>query len=626
MSRSLSFVLLLLMGTFLVSCSTESKVWRFPNVGTMRDQSFEDETQTKSAPVKPLPWEAWPTKFQLRGGPIEDPMMLAADGIFDRGGRKEALEAWRKINPASLSLADREARALRIASTELALDDPQKSLRTVSDFFRTTGRGVDETDVRFSIVLAYAYGRKKDIDQSLAWFSRVNQISGGGGMTDAAAQGVDLLFRSLGDDQLIEVGQVWATDAWIHSLVGRERERRRRQGNLVVASGSFGDALWSGKVDTSTYSSLTSSPTGTPQIAVMLPLSGKYAALGRSLRNGIELALEGERKSGTLDVAYHDTKGEVTTSEQITHTVIAQGRASVILGPLLADPALAVSEIARSRRFPVVAFTKRSDFSPGGSVFRLGVTVESQVESLLSTVRVNPGLKRFAIVRPETPAGIESAAAFRRALQVDGLDVVYETSFFPNDFTGLVEIAREIEGLNVDGVFVPDDPTGAARLFASFSPAVRRHIVPLGTASWDNSAELKQSRTALDGAIFTSPFFTSGNKVLVKRFIETYHQRYNAAPDFLAAQGFDGATMVLAALRHLREGDGDFARAFLEINTYEGLTGTIAVHDDGEVTRSLSVVELKKGVMKELSAVPTRDVVIMKGNTEVPVDLTGGER
>jgi hypothetical protein len=180
----------------------------------------------------------------------------------------------------------------------------------------------------------------------------------------------------------------------------------------------------------------------------------------------------------------------------------------------------------------------------------------------------------------------------------------------------LVAIAQEIEVIPLDGIFLPDSLTVASRLFSSIAPAVRGRIRPLGLATWDNPGLLANSRTVLSGAVFVSLFFTASSRPAVTTFTQSYFEQYRVKPDFLAAQGFDAATLVASAVAQQRLSGAPFAVALGSIGAYEGLTGTMTIDESGEIRRSFAVVELRDDTIAELVN-PVTPAFVMRGNDVV---------
>jgi branched-chain amino acid transport system substrate-binding protein len=85
----------------------------------------------------------------------------------------------------------------------------------------------------------------------------------------------------------------------------------------------------------------------------------------------------------------------------------------------------------------------------------------------------------------------------------------------------------------------------------------------------------------------------------VQQFIEAYRAKYSAAPNFLAAQGFDAGMLLVNALRKGAETGRPFDRALLEIPPYQGVTGAITVLSSGEIQRGFYVVEVLRDSFQE---------------------------
>ncbi len=131
---------------------------------------------------------------------------------------------------------------------------------------------------------------------------------------------------------------------------------------------------------------------------------------------------------------------------------------------------------------------------------------------------------------------------------------------------------------------------------------VRGRISPLGTAFWDESRQLKNSATALDGAIFPTVFFAQSGNPAVRQFVESYRSTYNAAPDLLSAQGFDAAMLMITVAQTSARDRMSIQGALESIGSYSGLTGTLSVLPSGEIQRKYVVMVFSKGRLSELSS------------------------
>lgn len=563
-----------------------------------------------SAPLpKPLPWEVWPRGQDLQGERLRSPLILQGDDLLDQNVRGRALESYYRAQSAPLSPSEQAALVLRIASTELALDQASKSLNTLSAYFRTAGKSVDDVEPQFGIVFGYAYGRSGDVEQTLAWFGRVLREQGSSSLLKPAAErGIRLMLRTVANERLDALTELWSTEGGIRALIGEERARRAAGGTPESAAMD----IWA---DDSALGMTVSPPEAHASVVVgaLLPLSGKVASLGRSTQQGMELALEGQKTLAQdvpplVRLAVRDSGTEVAQVSAETRALVASDGARVLVGPLIAEQANIASQVARQVGTPLLALSKNSNLSVGNGIFRLGATVQSQVYSLVETCEITLGLRRFALVTPADASGFEFAENFKNELRQRGLSVVFEGSYPRGSSESFVELAKGIEEARAEAVFFPDSLTLAARFFGAFAPRFRDTVRPLGVGNWD-SPQLAQSSTVMRGAVFVSPFFSASQRPSVASFVQNYRARYNQVPDFLAAQGFDAMTLVQEIVRRQQIDQVSWNTAAQQIEVYEGLTGKIALRADGEFDRLFTVVELQNGAPRELVRVAVPNYV-----------------
>jgi len=551
-----------------------------------------------------FPWENWPLGSDLKGGSLNEPLIVEGDEFVKRGERQNALPYYLKARSSQLSFPVKEALALRIASTQLTLDQAKEALVTLSQFSRENALDVSVVEENFSMVFAYAYGRVGDIDQSLAWFSRLNRMGKGrSAVSQDAAQGVSLLIRTIDDDNLINLGSIWSSDQFVASMIGQERSRRNRLGETYAKS-NHTQPFWTPLIPQTTLSALATDPLhpqGKADAAIvgsLLPLSGRYSNLGQSTLRGMELAF---LESGVRLLAKDDL-GEPQAAASVLDSLLMEGTPTVVIGPLLSDSADVTAPMLRDRGIPQLSLSRKELPSFGGNVFQLGASTSSQVESLLNVTSKAAGIQRYAIVYPQDTSGFDFVREFRRHIAEMGLGLSFEASYGEDYRQSFVTVAENLEKTDVQGIFFPDDIDKATVLLSNFSPAFRKKVKILGSAAWDNPQKISSSRTILEGAIFVSPFFNKSSRELVVRFNDVYKKRHGIDADFLAAQGFDAATLALAAITRQEKEGTPFLAGFRAIENYEGLTGQISVLPSGQFRRIFSVVELTDKGFREFDS------------------------
>lgn len=564
---------------------------------------------------KRLPWETWIRGRDLYGQPLTNAALLRGDELSEAGQREAARVEYVQVfaNP-NVSIAERDAALLRLAGTELALDRAQSALDTLSATFVKRKLTINDVEPRFGLVFAYAYGRLNNIRQSLAWFSQVYRDAGGkGGFAQSAESGARLLLGSMDEPELRSLVDVWISDAFISSIIGQEL-RRREQGSFTAIPQAGGEQFW--KLP-STEGVPASGILGEQTVGVLLPLSGRYAALGAMVKNGIALAFIGHEAKVRL--VYRDTQGEPAIALAAFEELLNTEKVDAVVGPLLAEPARVVAERAGRREVPLLVLAKSAVAAPD-AVFQLGPTIESQASSLVKAATTKLNIRRIAVISPADRTGDAFARQFVEELRLRQLQPVYQQRYVSSEAPAFEGISELLEREQVDAVFLPDDLAVANSFMLNLSESQRKRIRLLGPAKWYNVGELQRSNKLLEGIIFVCPYFYESGLPYSVRFNESFQARFGKKPDFLAAQGFDAATLILAALQRQAVQGGGVAQALRSIDYYDGLTGLIRVTSLGTVERNFVVVKLEPGrlvLLPETKVVTTPDSFTMRGNEQI---------
>jgi branched-chain amino acid transport system substrate-binding protein len=586
-----------LLSATLLACSSMPKpkksVKRFPDYGYQEQPSKELAER--------MPWELWQPFQDLKGGQLSNKPLILGDELQQQGKRQSALDTYLSVDTGSLEPTAAEAAVIRIASQQLALDNPKKALSTVGSYFKRRGMSESEVDVPFGLLLAFAYGRHGDIDQSLAWFSKVSaQGRPGGPAVKAASFGAAMLLRTLSNEQFENAATNWRSDTFITDYVGRERFRRSSPG-YDPDDVSRDRPFWLGYADgaLSDQGGAVAQPGKGAQLSagLIVSLSDRFGALGRDTKQGFELAIEANNPA--IVVEARDVGADTAAASAAVRELVSASKVSVIAGPLLTEAAVAAAQTAQEVGVPLLSFSKSESFRTGGLIFRLGATTTSQVDALVNSAFGEHGITRFAIAYPQSGAGTEFLEAFRRKLEPLGLALELEVPYSSNDDASLMEVAQRLEGTSVEAVLIPDGIEVSERLLRQLTPSFRKRVRPLGTALWDNAAKISRSQALFERAIFVTPFFSQSTREEVSKFIASYRGKFSSTPNFLAAQGFDAGTLISRALTDAVKSGDSFDKALLRLAPYRGITGAIAIDSSGEIARKFYVVEVLRDSFQE---------------------------
>ncbi|WP_375383005.1 penicillin-binding protein activator [uncultured Sphingomonas sp.] len=326
------------------------------------------------------------------------------------------------------------------------------------------------------------------------------------------------------------------------------------------------------------------------RVALLVPLTGRNAALGQSLANATQLALL-DTGNAQVRITTYDTGAGAGAA--VSHA-LADG-AQLILGPLLAEDVRAVVPAARAAHVPVVSFSNDASVAGPGS-YLLGYAPAQSVDRVVGFARTH-GVASFGALVPNALYGQRTSTAFLRAVEADGGKVIAMQTF--DRATGGIAAASAtlVKKGPYDAVLVADSGANAAVA----GPVLKRGGTPLhllGTELWNSEATLA-SRPALNGA-----WFASVSDTLYRQYRTKYRARFGADPYRLSSLGYDSVLLVVRIARDWPVGAAFPEGRLRDRGGFSGIDGAFRFGRDGVAERALEVHEVRGGKVATVSPAP----------------------
>jgi len=328
------------------------------------------------------------------------------------------------------------------------------------------------------------------------------------------------------------------------------------------------------------------------RVALLVPLSGPNAGVGRSLQNATQLAIL-DTNTDAIRITSYDTAGP-GGALAAADRAIAEGN-KLILGPLLADDARAVAPAARKARVPVLSFSNDAS-AAGGGVYLLGYSPAQSIERVVGYAKGN-GITQFAGLIPSGVYGQRTSTAFLRAVESAGGKVLamHNYDLRPGSMNSAI---AKLSGVPYQAVLIAGS-AGSATLAV---PALRRSASGksarvLGTELWNTDSAIA-TRPVLNGA-----WFASVPDGVYRQYAVTYRSRFGAAPYRLSALGYDAVLLTVRIAREWKT-NSDFPASMLVDHDFGGVDGAFRFGRDGIAARALEVQEVRDGAIVTVSAAP----------------------
>ncbi len=373
-----------------------------------------------------------------------------------------------------------------------------------------------------------------------------------------------------------------------------------------------------------------------PNVGLLLPLSGPHAQVGKVMLNAAQLALF-DIAGNEFQLIVHDTGGTPEGAREAARAALDAG-ASLILGPLFAASVPAVAEQARARAVSMISFSNDMTVADG-NIFVMGLAPAPQIDRVVNYASAQ-GLRRFALLAPDNSYGHAVINAMQTAVSSTG-DELSRISAFSSaaenpspQVRALADYDRrkealekyraeletrggdaalnELEGLeNLDTLGSPPFeaimlPVGGQTLLTMAPLLAYYDIDPeevqfMGTALWDDPRFGRE--VTLRGGWFAAP--APG---LWQEFTGRYKQVYGAQPLRIASLAYDGT--ALAAVLSRRGAQSGVAPNFgplaiAQPSGFAGIDGIFRFRPDGRIERGLAVLELGENGITLLDPAPT---------------------
>ncbi len=334
------------------------------------------------------------------------------------------------------------------------------------------------------------------------------------------------------------------------------------------------------------------------KIASATPLSGSQSALGGSIKNGIEMALNArveEFKALGFDLQFlpmddqADPKVGVSNAQRLVEdaavlAVVGHYNSGVAIpssevynegGLAMVSPANTNPDVT-DRALPTVSrICARDDAQgPAGADFLFGL-----------------GKKSVFVLQDKTTYGQGVADQFKKRFEEIGGEVKgYEgITAGEADFSAVEEMIRAsgAESVYFGGMY----PEGALLIKQLKEKGI--DVVFLGPDGMDSAELVKIAGDAVIGNYYTSVAADVSGTEAGAEFVKKFTEAYGRAPEAFAAYGYDAMNVTLDAVKAAISGNGgalptreQVATAVRAIKDFKGLATNVSFNDIGDNTEA----------------------------------------
>ena len=360
-------------------------------------------------------------------------------------------------------------------------------------------------------------------------------------------------------------------------------------------------------------------------IGVILPLSGKNGPIGQKALRAVEMGLGLDAQDSRFKLAVMDSEGNPDTARRSVERLVQEDKAIAIIGSLLSKTASAEVSKADELGIPSLVLSQKSGVTDvGPTIFRNALTSEMQVHHLVHVAMDELGMRRFAILFPNDPYGVEYANIFWDEVLARGGSIAAVQNYNPKDtdFRGPVQrlvgtyyIEGRIEEYKAltkdknknqtsklqrqekdtddvlppitdfDAVFIPDSAKTLGQLAAFLSYGGVRNIKLLGTNLWNSPGLSKRAGNFSSNLLFVDGLFNQSHNYQSSRFVQSYKKIFNEDPSLIEIQAYDSALILRQLILGGASTRDELSRKLSEMRQFPGSLGPLDMSKSREILR-----------------------------------------
>ena len=333
------------------------------------------------------------------------------------------------------------------------------------------------------------------------------------------------------------------------------------------------------------------------KVGMVTTLSTGAGYLGDHVRKGFELALEQAGVADRVTLLVEDDGLDPGTATQLTERMVERDGVKIMTGAIFSNVAMAtIPKLVRN--YDILYVSPNAGPAPLAGkgchprYFNTAYQNDNFAE-VMGKYANEQNLKRVYLMAPNYQAGKDSIGGFKRFFKGEVVGEVY-TKLNQTDYAA--EIA-ELRAANPDAVYFFYPGGMGINFMKQFAQAgLADKVVALGPAFSFDDTLLDAVGDAAIGFFNGSQWSPDLDVAANKTFVEGYKAKYSEYPTLYAAQGYDTALAIVAALQKTdwATTDMDAVAAAMKQGDFQSVRGEFSFGNNNHPIQDIYVREVFK--------------------------------
>ena len=330
-------------------------------------------------------------------------------------------------------------------------------------------------------------------------------------------------------------------------------------------------------------------------------MSGDLASLGTWDSQGLQMAVDQLNAKGgihgrKIEIIKLDDQGSPSVAVNDAENLISQGIVAAIATPE-STTTLATIPVFAQAKIPQITAGEDPTITTQGSkyVFRDDASSTVFNKILVNFVVKKLGIKRIAVITNTDGFGQGNRTTFDADLKAQGLTPVADQVVSPTAKDFSAQLAT-IKAANPQAVFIGTEEVEMG-LIAKQARALGINAKFIAGQGADTSMYLSTAGSQVaNGTIFDTTYISNSATSQSRAFAVAYKKMFKIVADSHVAKGYDGAEMLLQAIKNAYPHiDGSHIANALHHLKYHGLTGYFHYNSVGEGLFTVKIGIIKNG-------------------------------
>ena len=320
------------------------------------------------------------------------------------------------------------------------------------------------------------------------------------------------------------------------------------------------------------------------KIGFMTTFSGPVGTLGQDQYDGFMLAIEqnGGKLGGVpVQILKEDDQFKPDVATQIVQKLIEKENVPIITGVAGSNVRMAVYKPLVAKQVFLVGSNAGPSPLAGAQCSPYAFFASWQVDQFAEVVgkyATDKGYKKILLIGPNYQAGKDALAGFKRFYKGQVVDEIY-TPLNQPDFSAEIS---QIAAAKPDAVYAFFPGSLGVNFVRQYQQAGLLKTLPLLTSGVVDGTTLPALKDAALGVVGGQFWGPDTDNPASKQFVEAFEKKYNRIPSNFAAQGYDSALLLDAAIGKVKGNVSD-KKAFeaaLKAGTAKSVRGTLKFNNN----------------------------------------------